>query len=236
MMRCSRNVRLLLAFVAGVCLLGPPQAARADMTVTLTEYNGTTTVASQTFSDNGTGFISFGPKFGDFQFQSFQVQTTSPGTAGAGSFVSDTQMATLNSATGERTLVLSVTSPGFTAPGGPGSSLLLVNDLASSQFKGGSASDANASFVSALDGQSTPSVTLTSTGELVSTANVTWPSGDSSYTVTNTLTLTLGGGGSATLNATTTVATPAPAGVTLAVTGLPFLGLASWRRRRRRKD
>jgi hypothetical protein len=67
--------------------------------------------------------------------------------------------------------------------------------------------------------------------------NVTTPGG-TPFSMTDVLTLTFSldagsGQASANVSASTTAAVPAPAGIVLALTGVPFLGIGTWLRRRR---
>jgi len=227
MVRFHQKMWGFLALVVGIWLLGPPATARAGLSVTLSEVGGPT----QTFNDtDNDGIITFsGVNFGDFKFDVFTVTSSSPGTGPDGAYVADTQFAVRNSASGDRTLLLSVDSDGFTAPGNAGQTLFLTNSLASSFLTGG-----NAAFKSALDGQWTSEVGLTGPGDSPAISTRSVVRSGASYTVSNVLTLTLGSNGKANIDATTTV-TPAPAGLVLAATGLPFLGLGFWRARRRKK-
>jgi len=237
---------LTLVALVGAAILGLSPPACADFHVTLTDVNTNQTL---TIYDNGANDgsgnnnkIQYNGTFGNFEVY-ITATTNSPGGPinglGVADRLQDVTITTKNdSATpGSDTLTFGVFSDGFTDPGAPGQKLLLTNALASSSIDvGGSGtftSWANAPFY-----QADP-VTLTDTdiangiGLKKSALTFTLDQGPYPYTLSNQLGITLDSGSSGQFTGTTTLTSPAPAGIVLALTGLPVLGLG-WLRLRKR--
>src|SRR5262249_41941558 len=161
-----------------------------------------------------------------FSFETLTVTSTSPGDGPLGAMLQDIQISTRNSAGSNKTLTVTVSDDGFTSPGLPGQGVTMYSSLASSFVSPGGMG----TFHSSLDGMPDGRLRLTGVDSKAEATSVTRGPG-SSYTLGNALTIPLGANGTAQLTGTTTVS-PAGAGLVLAATGLPFLGLGYWRCRR----
>jgi len=225
MIRFRNFLPLAAAVLIGAATLGAPTQAHAAFTLTLHE----TGFSDVTITDNGvgdaslaTGVISFSGSFGDFNVQV---------TTGSSNSTSGTQPAQLTinslSITGasSSSLRLTLTDTGFTAPS---SGLAGVrNQLSSTQIPQGT----TVTYQSTVAGTATPQLSLNGVGGVVGFASVNI--GATPYTITSVTNLTLGAAGTVQMTGITQVAVPAPAGVVLALTAVPFLGLGSWLRRRK---
>jgi hypothetical protein len=241
MMRCrkSRRVPLLVALLTGVGFLGPPTGtARADLQVTLHETGAPTSsdlvLSGGMLLADGSHQITFTGSFNDFLFDSLTIVTSSPGTGPRGAMLNDIEFALRNYASGSKTLNITVSSDGFTAPGSPGSGMFLTSTLASSYISPGG----QVTFQSSLDSTSTSTLLVTpnmiplQNGQLTTTTVAI--RGGASYTLGNTMSITLDPSGAAqAVGTTTTSVVPAPPGVVLALTGLPVLALGLGLRRHR---
>ena len=159
-------------------LLALPVAAKADFVITLTDVN---TGTSETINGTNNSFSGSGPStfinatptsivyfplptgFGNFSGVSVTISTNSPGSSAMGQ-VSETVNGTNTSGSAD-TLMLSVISTGFTAPGSGGSSVNLFSKL-------GNTAQGTASLTSSLvDGGGTVATTPTVTGSGTSSAH-----------------------------------------------------------------
>jgi hypothetical protein len=224
--RDRRSRALLLAFLTGVCFLGPPQQARAGLQVTLSEAGyATQNVSVSTLSD-GTQVASFSGSYGDFLFDNLVVTSTS-GVTGAnprGAELTDTQFSLRSSlASGTGTLTVTVKDDGFLSTA-PNTSLLLESSLTNQIMSNADSS----SFHSSINGTSDGVLQLTGLGAVAEATNMARGS-NATYTVANVMTIKLAAGDDAQVTGKTVV-TPAPPGLALALTGLPLLGFGCWRR------
>lgn len=238
-----RMARYLIPLIAlfGIAFLGATPQAHATLTVTLSQGANTLVL-----DDTATpGVVTFSGDFGTYTSTSttpgivLTVTSNSPGQVNPeGGTLRDFSLTARNT-TGTPAgvgdaLTITAVSDGYDTPAG--SPLLLTNSLAVSDYHAGSGAAASAqsiSFVSDLDGQPTPSVTLSGTGQVDSSATVDRMG--ATYTLTNVVTVKLARGGNVTFDATTRAlaVVPEPASVTMAVTALPMLSLGLWLRRRR---
>jgi len=263
MVRLRKLVPIGAALLGALLFLGSPPTASADYTLVIQEYdqNGNQVGASQSFNGNtSNGRLSTG----DVNTANFSVNVKASETAyltGANPFL-HTDVFTI-AATNNTSDYLRVflTNTGFTAPSGP--VLTLVNQLSSVSF-GPSNTLPSVTMQSAVDlnnlafgvpngtlvppsgsnhaplvydsphAYATDMVTGNADSRVTSTTSFTGVSGPIS--LTNFITVSgLASNDSVSFNATTTV-TPAPGALVLLVSGVPFLAVGGWLRRRGRKS
>jgi len=233
----------IAAAVAVISLIASGSSAQAAFEIALQEagVNG----GAITMVASGTDFQAFGIAFsgtyGDFDVTSFSGSSDNDGT------LSDLLQSTtsvknanhLNS--GTRTLTLYVTQSNYTLPAG--------TPLRVESGMGGSVNNGTLGltgiFQAFADKNNNPyGLTDFSNGPQNATANLTsFDTGShtglfariagNQYSITTVVTFTLSAGGKAGFQSHANVSpTPAPAGLVLALTGVPFLGLGAWIRRK----
>jgi hypothetical protein len=238
-----RRLAPLPAVLVGLSLLAQSPSAEAAFSLKLTSGAQTVTI---TDGDNVGPDVDGAPAANQIQYDntnfnffdvSITVTTNSPGAtildqngnpvlAGR---VRDVTLTTRYFGMGSGTLTFDVSSDGFNlGPAGSGIGL-------ESRFGGDilTGNGSNATFTSSVNGTTTPVLTLVAPNPttIVTSAAATIPSNP--FTISNQMVLNLVQGGQANLTGTSTVAVPAPAGIVLALTGLPVLGLSRWIRRRK---
>ncbi|QDU24167.1 hypothetical protein [Urbifossiella limnaea] len=161
------------------------------------------------------------------------ASTNTPGGP-VSSFVTDTTLAIRNKSAGSGGLSISLKSDGFTFPAA-GTDVAVKTDLATKYYFDPAGVVGSSAIV--YDGKSFKTLDtekLIAAGE--STSRVDYMSIKTTpFSIMNTMSFNgFGMGDEAFTSITTTVTsvTPAPAGVVLAASGAPFLGLATWFRRR----
>jgi len=226
-----RNFLPLVAVLVGAAILGAPTRAHAAFTLTLHETGFTDVVVT----DGGGGdvaalggVITFAGNFGDFTIQ----VTTGSSNSAAG--VQPAQLTinslAITSMTGvvipSAPLVITLADTGFTAPT-PGLAGM-ESQLSTTQAPQGT----NVTFQSFVNATPGTLLNLNGVGGQVVDELVTVPGGPS-YALSNVTTITLTQSGTVQTTGITLVAVPAPAGVVLALTAGPFLGMGYWLRRRK---
>lgn len=217
----SRKLLPAVAALAVAVLLGTSYPAQAAFTLTFHEAG----FADQTVTDvGGTGVISYNGSFGTFRIQgNFATSNSADGVQPAQLTIANTSI----SSTGGGTLTVTLADTGFTAPGT--GSAFLDTQLSTTQLPANSTVTSH----SAVNGTAGGNVQLTTVGGGLreDIANI----GTNPYTLSNVTTFVLNSNGTVQFTGiTTATAVPAPAGVVLALTGLPVLGLGWLRRRRKR--
>ena len=238
MIRLRRLLPLAAAALFGATVLGAPTEAQAAFKLTIAESGG----ASVTIEDGGSGdlasqsgTIMFAGALGDFNIQlSMGTSTANPNGIGPAQLTINNTSISSGGFSGTRTITITLEDTGFTSPGvGNGN---MLSQLSTTQVPTGT----SVTFQSILDNPGTGndySGTLLSLNTVGgSSANDFVEIGSSPYTLRNVTTYTMVGQGSGnmiTVQSTgATVVTPAPAGLILALSGLPVLGLGCWLRRR----
>jgi hypothetical protein len=237
-----------------------PQTARGDLEINLQEVGGPgpMTVVDATNFPSTTVVPAF--SFGDFMLA---LSYSSKNGAG-GSFVSSTTSGVMNNSTQSQTLIISVSQNDFMLPGTVGSLLQLqsaptgtitfgtaqtsVQSYAYNQAILGNMQGGGVDSLFNTTGPTTGLQTTPTVNSLVSTTLLPFSPSDPTtvfsrtsayYSVTTIATITLAPGGILVLTTTPTLvglaATPAPAGLVLALTALPALGVGGWLRRRHKK-
>jgi len=224
----SRKLLPAVAALAVAVLLGTSYPARAAFSLTLHE----TGFADQTITDNGAGdlssatggVITFAGTYGTFDIQ------ISVGTSNSASGAQPAQLTINNTSitsTSGGSLTVTLTDTGFTAPGT--GNAFLDTQLSTTQLPLGSTVTSH----SEVNGTAGGDVALNTVSGGLREDIVAI--GTTPYTLSNVTTFNLAGAGTLQFTGiTTATAVPAPAGVVLALTGLPVLGLGWLRRRRKR--
>lgn len=228
------------AVVVGITVSGSATPARAAFEIALQEngVNG----GAPTVVASGTNFtnLSWNGTYGDFTVE--VLGGSSHNAAALSDLLSSTTRVTNNSGD-TKTLKIIVSQTDYTLP--VGSTLAVESGL------GGSVSTGTLSMTNIFQAYADAGNTLFgttdfTTGPQSGTMNgSTFDTGSAtglfsrtgSYSLTTVTTFTLSGGGVANFssheNLNAPVAVSAPAGVVLALTGIPLLGLAAWALRRR---
>jgi len=227
-----------VAVLASVVALGVPSAARADIELALQEDGGSRIVVNTSLTNDVSfsGDFSIGGVVGSGDF----TISILGGHRDNGVTMSDLLSSTVsvkNNTGVAHTLHLWVSSDGYTLPLG---GLLGVESSMGGTLNTGTltptfqayADKANAIFGTSdfTNGLQTTSFNGSSfdTGSKFGVFSRT-----GNYSLTSVTNLALGGGAQANYSSHVNVtAVPAPAGVVLALTALPCLGLGFWRRRR----
>jgi hypothetical protein len=237
-----RNYLPLLAVLVGTAILGAPTSARATFQLALQEagVNGGAITVVASGSDFQAGGIFFSGVYGDFTVSI--LGGTSNNGATMSNLLSSTTSVTNNDGTG-KVLNLYVTQTNYTLPAG--SPLVFESGLGGSLI-GGSTVGLTGIFQAYADAGNNAFGTtdFTNGPQNATQTGTTFDTGSAaslfnragSYSLTSVASLEINGGGTVNYSDHINVtATPAPAGVVLALTGLPFLGIGTWLRRRKVK-
>lgn len=235
-LRILRSVSAFTLFI-GVALTMSSNTAHATFTITISQQGmgGSVTSIDNVVNDTNGALnnIAYATDFGDFADAAnpgtgVQItgKTNSPGTNGSlGAFVTDTTITIRNSASGTRTLVIDLSSDGFTMPSSP--ILAVTTTISASDLTG---TGSSAAYDTTVAGVALPTVSITTVNTVKKTAAV--PLASTPYTITSQLRITLGAGETATVTGTTrALATPEPASIIMALSALPVLGVVYRRRR-----
>jgi hypothetical protein len=223
--------------VAVVALFFSASSADAGFTVTLHETgftDQTFTLTSGQLNDLGTQTI------GDYNV-TVSARDSAPGisTLFGGALVSQNTFTVTSSSAPAANLVITVKDDTFSsAPYGSGNSVTVINSLSTTEISNGTVTAHG--FLTNSGNTATVSTTdLSLTGPTLSGSVSNSASGSvspigSTFTLGNVSTVHFNGtaGGEANFTVTTVAPVPAPAGVVLALTGLPLLGIGAWMRRR----
>jgi len=226
--------------VAAALLVGSASTAEAGFTLTLHE----TGFLDQTFNLTSGQLNTVGP----ISFNGYNITVTASDSAPGldpvfGTALVSQNTFTVNNASATAPLVITVQDDTFNStPFSPGNPITVRNSV-SSTFIGNGTVTANG-FVSNGTPTQAATQTLTTanllmTGPLIGGTDQNSAQGSISplgttFTVGNKSTVSLLAGSQANFTVTThAVPAPAPAGLVLALTGLPVLGMGGWLRRRR---
>jgi hypothetical protein len=254
--RFNRSLLLLIILSAGMGLLAP--AARANMEVTFQEDSGLVRMipgspgadfGSLGFNGYYSDALGFTSTPTDFKVVFFGT-TANPGSLGGSSNLMTSTTEVTNTTGSPHTLNINVTEQDYTFPGTSGSTLSMTSHIGGTVTTGGPsqtltfqsfADNLNRDFgtdaTTTSTGKQTPDVTGSMASSYKNDATpATFSRTSTLYSVTVTNALALVAGGDLNYGSTTTLAaTPAPAGLVLALTGLPALGIGGWLRRRHKK-
>lgn len=235
----------IAAAVAVVSLVasGPSAQAAIELRIYEGAYTVANTATSQTVSlPLSTGPVTFSGTVGDFVIVGGFGFSTSPGSP-VNALTQEANVLITNKNGATRTLHIDISAQDFTSPNSPPP--VDVEDTVSGSLVSGSVSgtfvgsaDAGNTLFGAGFSPATLALTFSASGSSKSfaadgAAHGFLPSG-SPYSLTSMATYTVSGASSLTLTGGNiqTSPTPAPAGLILALSGLPVLGLG-WVRRRR---
>jgi len=232
------------AAVVGVMVLGTATPARAAFEIALQEagVNG----GASTVVVSGTNFsnLNWDGTYGDFTVE--VLGGSAHNAASLSDLLSSTTRVTNNSSA-TQTLKIIVSQTDYTLPSG--STLSVESGL------GGSVSTGTLTMTNIFQAYADAGNTLRGTTDFTTGPQTASPNGSTfdtgsargtflrtgSYSLTTITTFTLSGGGVANFSAHENVTAPgvvpnqplpAPAGLVLALTGIPVLGLGAWVRRR----
>jgi hypothetical protein len=224
MIRFRKSLLLTVALV-GIVMLGAPTQAHATFTLRLQSGANDLTVTDNDSNDLSvaSGVITFGGSFG-----SFFVQVTT-GSSNSASATEPAQITINNlSITGasSSTLTLTLTDTSFVVP--PPGPALMQSQLSTTQIPQGT----TVTYQSFVHGSPGTLLSLNSVDGDVVFDLMTVPS--TPYTLSSISTFALGAAGTVqTTGITQLSAVPAPAGLVIALTGMPVLGVGTWLRRRK---
>ena len=228
---------LMAAIVAGIATLAGPATSGAAFTVTITSGANTLTIVDGDGNDsNGTaGRIDFDNAllFGAFDIE-VSASTNSPGGfipgfGPAGRISSNTLNVVSNGSL--TTLTIETFSDGFSIFD-VNDNVTVLNRLSASALDGGATATGVTELISATP-STTPVASLNDVGFNQTSMNAVLNSDP--FAIRNTMTLNnLVSNAEQNVTLTSTVVVPAPAGLILAATALPFVGLL--RRRLRRPE
>jgi hypothetical protein len=219
-------------------LLCTATIARADLIITVGEDGATpTTIVDEVGSPTSNlfgGVISFSTTDYSIVFLSGEANQNS-----ITELLSSDTSVTRNATTGSHVLNITITGTGYTSPNTPPP--VDVNSHLGATVATGSAGDTMVyhSLVGATDiGAQTLSIGSAGSYNNSKSAVLTTLTG--TFQIQQTLNITLNKSGDTTNYSTSTTltqatATPAPAGIVLALSGLPFLGIGTWFRHRKAK-
>ncbi len=227
----SRKRLTLMALLAGAIIMGVPPPAGADFRLTLHQDG----FADRTITDNSiydlspttTGVIVYSGTFGTFTITA--EIGTSNSTAGVEPAALTINQLSIASPSGG-TLTITLSDDGFTAPQA-GQQVAMRSQLSSTSLTSGG----SVSFQSYLEGVGGTVLTLGTANPNGIEATDIRMLGATPYTLSNVTTVTLAPSGVLQSTGTTTVMNPAPAGLVLALTGVPLLGIGAWLRRFRKR-
>lgn len=222
----------VLAALVGAALLGSPSPAHAIFEIIVTETAGANAGASQTFY--GTSIINTGSvTIGDFTVSDTAFSNSAQAAPAAKTAVNTLSIA--NNSMGFATLTVQVTDNGFQIPT-PGPVILTSSNASTNTLMSGESISYTSKLIDGSNTTTSPTLVYNSVGgsgfnnKNSTDALLTVDP----FTLTSLTTITVAGGDELQSNGTTMLATPAPAGIVLALTGLPLLGLGLLRRRMRR--
>jgi hypothetical protein len=236
-----RNFLRLATAVLVAAAVSQASPARATFQLALQEagVNGGAITVVQSGTDFQAGGISFSGVYGDFTVS--VLGGTSTNGALLSTLLSSTTNVTNNDGAAAHTLHLYVTQTNYTLPAG--TNLNVESGLGGSTTTGTVAfpgifqgyADKNNNAFGLADFTNGPQ-TAVPTGTTFDTGSATglFPRLGTPYSLTSVANLTLGAGAIVNYSDHIKVtAVPAPAAVVLALTGLPFLGIGTWLRRRK---
>jgi len=240
MLRYSKFLPLVAIALVGAAILGAPAQARAEFRLSLQEAGVNGGAITQVATGGDFTPLQFSGTYGDFSVTFFGATSTN-GASLSDIMSSTTTIVNLNGSS--RTLTMYVSQTNFTLPTGPklnvesGQSGTLTSGtvVLANQFQ--AYADAGNS-INGIGGFTNGAQTATQTGSTFDTgsANGLFTRGSGSYSLTTVSTLNLSGGAILNLsNHENVTPVPVPAGVVLAISGLPFLGIGAWLRRRKVK-
>jgi len=230
MLRLRNFLPLVVALLVGATILGAPTQAHAGFTLNISDGSNSVAVTDNGAGDldPATGQIIFSGAIGVFNINITVGTSNAPGTPTLAQLTINNTSITTAGFTGNKTLTFSLQDTGFFLP--TGTNLNLVSQLSTTQLP----ANTNVTYQSFLNAQAGTQLSLNTVGGAtgVDAVSVT----NTPFSLTSVSTFHIAGTGtSETVQFTglTAVAVPAPAGVVLALTGLPFLGLGCWLRRRK---
>lgn len=233
-----KRTRLIGPALAILALLLATNSSRADLEIALQEagVNGGAITVVATGADFSAA--SFTGAYGDFSVKVFG------GSSDNGATLSDllqsTTSVTNTNATSAATLHLYVSQTNYTLP--TGANLSVESGLGGSVNQGtvgltgifqAYASNSNTLFDTTQFTNGLQTATQTGTTFDTGSAFGTFARTSAMYSLTTEVNFTLSAGGQANYSSHENLTAPAPAGVVLALTGLPFLGIGTWLRRRK---
>jgi hypothetical protein len=220
---------LLVAALTGAVILGSPTPADAGFKLTLSDGTTSTVIEDNKAGDVATqeGLISFIGKLGLFEFQVTTGSSNAPGTESLAQLTINNLSIATKGFEGYKNLTITLEDTGFTSP----EKGTLNSQLSNTMLPGGS----SVTYQSFVDGQAGKLLKLEGVGGVSDSQSIS-VSG-TPYTIKSVTSYTIKGWGDNTplaLQSTgiTAVAAPAPAGLVLAGSGVPFLGLVGWLSRR----
>jgi hypothetical protein len=246
MIRFRNFLPLFVAALVGTAILGFPASARADLEIALQEdgVDGGDGVGVRHVVATAASFTAatYSGTYGDFTVTVFSG--SSDNAADLSDLLSSTNKVKNNAGTA-KTLRLWVTQDGYTLP--LGSPLSVESGLA------GTVNTGTIGFTGIFQAYADKNNNLFGTGDFTNGAQNASPNGSSfdtgsatgsftrsgDYSLTSVTVFDMSGGASgnfsAHVNVTAPATAPAPAGVVLALSALPFLGIGSWLGRRKLK-
>jgi len=237
------NFRYLAAVLVAAALLGVSSSAHAAFSLTIS--NGTNSV---TVNDNNTpagtnsgstgspldldpasGQIIYSGMIGVFNVNITTGTSNAPGTVSLAQLSINDISTTTAGFTGTKTLTFTLQDTGFNLP--TGANLQLESQVSTTQLP----TNTNVTYQSFLNGNGGTQLSLNTVGGTRTSDSVSITTTPFSLKSVTTFTMT-GTGSAQTVQYTglTAVTVPAPAGVVLALTAAPFLGVGCWLRRRRK--
>jgi hypothetical protein len=224
-----RNCLPLVALLVGTAVLGAPTRANAAFTLTLHETGFTDVVVTDNNILSGdvnpaTGQISYVFAFGTFTGNIISSMSNSADAVDPAHLSTTTLNVT---GVAGSSLTVTVEDTGFTVPAiGPASMLSEISNTQSPL------SNATITYQSFLNGAGGTVLTESGVaGDVKASDAVTI--GTNPYTLKSVTNISLKLGGTVNTTGITEVsAVPVPAGLVLALTGMPFLGIGCWLRRR----
>jgi hypothetical protein len=223
---CFRNILTLSAILVAIATLGAPTQAYADFELKISTSSGFTT----TLIDNtNSGQLTFNGAAGANFTVNVVTSLSKPVLGSATNPSMDLNFVVVNTTGVLDTITLSASDTDF----GPlASASNLAMDIGGTLAPGAQVTyqtfqdTNNANF-----GNTSASPVLTFLTSPYSGSSLLAADPASAYSLTQTIAITSGLG--ATSGNATLTSTPAPAGLVLALSGLPFLSLGAWIRRRR---
>jgi hypothetical protein len=231
--RKFKGSRAVLA--VAIAFLCTAKAVRADLIVTVQEDSGST----QTFSAAGSPSSPGGVFGGTFQASTPDYTITFLGgqeiQAAPNSELLSSVTSIQETGSGTHTLYITVTGTGFSSPVTP-PPVAIASHIGGTLNVGSETTPVT--FQSIVPGASLPLQTPTVTGGSYNsnasglTSNLSAP-----FSIEETINVTLTNTGDVFnfSSSTDLTPTPAPAGIVLALSGLPFLAIGTWVRRRKAK-
>ncbi|QDU24166.1 hypothetical protein [Urbifossiella limnaea] len=220
---------LLVAALTGVVILGSPSQADAGFKLTLSDGTTSTVIEDNKAGDvaGPAGLITFIGKVGIFDFQVTTGSSNAPGTESLAQLTINNLSIATQGFVGTKNLTITLEDTGFKSP----DEGLLTSQLSTTMLPSGS----SVTYQSYVDGQAGKLLTLNSVGGVSDSQAISAKTNP--YTLKSVTSYTIQGLGENTalaLQSTgiSAVTAPAPAGLVLVASGVPFLGLATWFRRR----